>query len=291
MSKWSYYFPRRRFMGTYFVIVTCRNSEHNIEDALTSLKNQTLKPEYVIIIDDGSSDKTPGILKKIQTDWRNLRIITNPDFGYNIGRVVSNWNKAIKLVQELNLDKTDYHMISTDDTVYEEQYAEKIIACMDINKNIAIASGNYNDIITKSPHGAGRFIRNSFFVSNYGYYPEKMGYESAILHVAKRCGHTYTVLNDAKFKHTRELGANHQFYEFGASMRTLGYHPLFVLGRFIIYFVTGKPIGRKGAINMFYYYLTYIPKNDGYDSMYNKDLREFIRRTQCSRIRKLLKGK
>ncbi len=278
-------------MGTYFVIVTCRNSEHNIEAALTSLKNQILKPEYVIIIDDGSTDKTPEILKKMKADWSNLYVITNPDFGYNIGRVVSNWNKAVNLVQELNLDKTDYHMISTDDTVYEERYAEKIIAYMDINKNIAIASGNYNDVVAKSPHGAGRFIRNSFFVSNDGYYPEKMGYESAMLHMAKRCGYAYTVLNDARFRHTRELGADHQFYEFGASMRTLGYHPLFVLGRFIIYFVTGKPIGRKGAINMFYHYLAYMPKNDGYDSMYDKDLREFIRRTQCNRIRKLLKGK
>jgi glycosyltransferase involved in cell wall biosynthesis len=278
-------------MGTYFIIVTCRNSEKNTEAVLTSLKNQTLKPEYVIVIDDGSTDKTPEILKKIQTSWNNLHIITNPDFGYNIGRVVSNWNKAIKLVQELNLKETDYHMISTDDTIYDEDYAEKILSLMDIDTKLAIVSGNYDDAIAKSPHGAGRFIRNSFFVSNYGLYPEKMGYESAILHMAKRRGYTYAVLNHVKFKHIRKLGIDHKFYEFGASMRTLGYHPLFVFGRFITYFVTGKPIGRKGAINMFYYYLTYTPKNDGYDSMYDKDFREFIRKTQCSRIKSILKGK
>jgi glycosyltransferase involved in cell wall biosynthesis len=278
-------------MKTYFIILTCRNSEKNIEDALNSLKNQTLAPEYAIVIDDGSKDKTPEILEKIKSNWDRLYVIKNPDLGYNIGRVVINWNKALKFAEELKLTKTDYHMITTDDTIYEQQYAEKMIKMLDKDPKIAIASGNYDENHYITPHGAGRFVRNSFFEKHHHYYPEKMGYESLVLHSANRHGYTYRVFNDARFRHTRELGKEHHFYEFGASMRTLGYHPLFVIGRFISYFVKGKPIGRKGAIYMLYHYLRYKPKNDGYDSMFDSDTRGFIRNSQCRRIKNILKGK
>ena len=289
--KLPYYFQDVGFMKTYFVVVTCRNSENSIEDALNSLKNQTLKPEYVIVIDDGSKDKTSEILKRLQNSWNKLYVITNPDLGYDIGRVASNWNKAIKFAEELKLTKTDYHMITTDDTIYEEPYAEKIVKMLDVEPNIAIASGNYDQNVYVTPHGAGRFVRNSFFDTYHHFYPEKMGYESLVLHTANRHGYTYKVFNDARFIHTRELGKDHHFYEFGASMRTLGYHPLFVMGRFFLYFVKGRPIGRRGAIYMLYHYLKYTPKDVGYDSMYDSDTRGFIRDSQCRKIKNILKGK
>jgi glycosyltransferase involved in cell wall biosynthesis len=43
-------------MGNYYGIVTCRNSEENIEKAILSLMEQSLKPEYIITIDDGSTE-------------------------------------------------------------------------------------------------------------------------------------------------------------------------------------------------------------------------------------------
>lgn len=276
-------------MGSYYSIITCRNSENNIENAISSLVNQSLKPKYIIVIDDGSKDSTPSILKKMQEKISNLYIITNPDLGYNIGRVVSNWNKAIKLTYDQGLEKTDYHMIGTDDTIYENKYAEKIMKFLDNNPNIVIISGNFDSNNYVTPHGAGRFVNNLFFEKNHKFYPEKMGYESVILHTAKKAGYNYAVLNDAKFEHTRELGKNHHFYEFGASMRTLGYHPLFVIGRFLIYFTTKKPIGRLGAIFMLYHYLAYKPKEQGYDSMYDKETRDYIRKNQLGKIKSYLK--
>jgi glycosyltransferase involved in cell wall biosynthesis len=272
-------------IGTYNVIVTCRNSEQNIKSALTSLINQSITPKYIIVVDDGSKDNTPNILKDIQSDNNNLYIITNPDMGYNIGRVVQNWNKALRFAKELNLEMTDYHMIATDDTQYEQDYCEKIIRYMDSDISLAIASGNFDNNHYVTPHGAGRLVRNSFFCNNHGYYPEKMGYESIVLHTANQMGFTYKVIPEAKFLHTRELGSTHNFYEFGASMRTLGYHPLFALGRILIYFVSGKPIGRLGSLSMLYYYLSYRPRKEGYDSMFDETTRRSIRNDQAKRIR------
>lgn len=274
-------------MGTYFVILTCRNSESDIERALLSLKVQTVRPKYVIVVDDGSSDRTPDILKTLQANWQELHVVTNPDLGYDISRVVRNWNKAIKYARQNGLPPTDYHMLSTDDTVYEKSYAEKIMRHMD-GTNVAVASGNYGEHEAITPHGAGRFVKNEFFEAHHGLYPEKMGYESLVLHTAMQYGYSYVVFDEARFEHIRPLGANHHFYEFGASMRTLGYHPLFALGRFLKYLVTGRPIGRIGAFYMLYYYLSYRPKERGYDSMHESDVRHFIRKNQLRRIRNKL---
>lgn len=94
--------------------------------------------EYVVVIDDGSTDNTPVILKEIESINNNVYVITNPDLGYDIGRVVVNWNRAIKLARGLNLQQTDYHLISTDDTQYEHRYAEKIMKRMDSDPLLAI---------------------------------------------------------------------------------------------------------------------------------------------------------
>jgi len=271
-------------VGSYYAIVTCRNSENEIENAVNSLLKQSAKPRYIIVVDDGSTDNTNSILQGLKLKNENIYIITNPNLGYDIGRVVKNWNSAINLAKNTNLESTDYHMISTDDTHYEELYAAKIMRKMDYDDKIAISSGNYDDNNYTTPHGAGRFVRSSFFDNVLGRYPEKMGYESVILQLSLYHGFKNVVNNEARFSHTRPLGTNHQFYEFGASMRTLGYHPLFVLGRFVQCFLGGKPMGRLGAIRMLYYYLTYEPKREGYDSMYDPEIRKAIRVRQKTRI-------
>lgn len=269
--------------------MTCRNSEKDIRAAILSLTNQSIKPDYVIVIDDGSTDNTPAILKEITSRNRNVYVITNPDLGYDIGRVVFNWNKAIKLAKELNLPQTDYHMISSDDAQYEFRYAEKIMKYMDSDPLIAIASGDYNNDTSSKPRGSGRFIRNSFFFSVQGYYPERIGYESAILYTALKNRLKYLVIHEARYLHTRQLGANHHFYEFGAGMKTMGYHPLYAFSRFVKYFLLGKPMGRLGSIRMFYYYLSYKPKDEGYDSMYDSEFRKFVRVIQLNRIRRAIR--
>lgn len=278
-------------MGSYSVIMTCRNSQNHIRPAIMSLLNQSIKPKYIVIIDDGSTDDTPMILKEIKSLNKDIFVITNPNLGYDITRVVVNWNKALKLAKELKLQVTDYHMIANDDNIFEDEYSEKIIKHMDSDPLIAIVSGKSDNASISEPRGAGRFVRNSFFSSVYEYYPEKMGYESAILYIALQNGFKNLIIDDARFSHTRELGSNHHFYDWGASMRTLGYDPVFVLGRFMRCFLTGRPTGRVGAVRMLYYYVTYKPKQEGYDSMYDPEVRKAIRTRQKARIKQIFRLK
>lgn len=279
-------------LGSYCAIVTCINSEDNIRASINSLIDQTLKPHYIIVVNDGSTDRTSEILKEIQKEWAGLHVITHPNLGYDIKRVVKNWNEAIKFIRDNGLQKVDYHLIATDDSIYSKNYAQKITEYMDLNPNVAIASGNYTKYEPLMPHGAGRFVRNSFFENTcwHGYYPEQMGYESAILYEANHRGYAYYVLNDARFEHIKSLGKTHKFIEFGASMHTLGYHPIFAFARFLKYFTTGNVTGRIGALYMLYYYLTYKPKSEGYDSMYDEKIRRYIRKRQVDRLKKIFIG-
>lgn len=280
-------------MGTYFAIVTCRNSEDDIHAALMSLRRQILAPQYVIVVDDGSTDKTSEILTQTKQNWQSLHVITHNDLGYDIGRVVKNWNEAIAYSRNKKLTHATYHMIATDDTTYPPEYARDLVDFMDANSTIAVASGNYTKYVPEKPHGAGRFVRNSFFEQTQwgGLYPELMGYESAILYESERLGYRYATLTEARFSHSRPLGKHHKFYEFGASMKTLGYHPIFVWGRFAKYLATGEVTGRIGAFNMLYYYLSYKPKMVGYDRLYDDQLRRFVREIQKRRMLTAISGK
>lgn len=274
--------------GTYFAIVTCRNSQDTIGKALASIREQTINPGYVVVINDGSTDNTKNILDDMQKDWPTLYVIANPDWGYDIGRVVKNMNSALKFAQENGLPKTDYHMILNDDTVLPSDYAQKIISKMDSDPTVVVASGNYASHKVVAPHGSGRFGRNSFLENSvwHGYYPELLGYEAAILYESRRRGYLYTVVEDAKFEHTRTLGKGYNFYEFGASMRTLGFHPLSVLVRFLRCFSKGEDMGRIGALYMLYYYLTFTPKDYGYYQMFDRGLRDYVRAIRPLKLRK-----
>jgi glycosyltransferase involved in cell wall biosynthesis len=277
-------------LSDYFVILTCRNSQSTIRSAIESILKQTVLPEYIIIINDGSTDKTAEIIQEIRSAQSSIYVITHPDWGYDIKRVVSNWNEAIRFSKERNLKRTKFHLIATDDAEYSPEYVETLIQSMDSNEKIAIASGTYSEHAPAMPHGAGRLVNNSFLENTIwrGCYPEKMGYESAVLYEADRCGYNHIVIFNARFRHTRPLGLGHKFYEFGASMQTLGYHPLFALGRILKYFVTGEVTGRIGAIYMLYYYLSYEPKSEGYDSLYDERIRNYIRTYQLKRLRNIM---
>jgi hypothetical protein len=87
-----------------------------------------------------------------------------------------------------------------------------------------------------------------------------MGFESAILYEANYHGFRNHLLNEVRFEHTRLIGTIHRFHEFGASVRALGYHPLYALATILNCFVTGKVTGRIGSLYILYFYLTFKPE-------------------------------
>lgn len=67
------------------LVIRTLNEEQNIARCLDALNEQTLKPDEIIVVDNGSSDKTIEIVKTYQTTIDNLCIIKNNIRGYSNG--------------------------------------------------------------------------------------------------------------------------------------------------------------------------------------------------------------
>jgi len=49
----------------YIVVTPCRNEAKNLPKLVQSITAQTIKPELWVIVDNGSTDKTPELIKKL----------------------------------------------------------------------------------------------------------------------------------------------------------------------------------------------------------------------------------
>lgn len=73
------------------VIVTVYNTEKYVEECIDSLINQTYKNIEIILIDGGSTDKTPEICHKYESKYKNIRLVQKENEGVSSAR-----NRGIK---------------------------------------------------------------------------------------------------------------------------------------------------------------------------------------------------
>lgn len=276
--------------GKYYVFLLVRDGENTIDDTLRSLVWQTVKPTKIIVVNDGSTDGTEKIVTAYTKNYPNIiEIINTYSKKRDYKRLPYLWNLSIEHAKRCGYDsECEYHMISGGDMKYSPSYAETILAFMDQNKGFVVCSGDFTRNKSTAPHGGGRFVRNSFFRKYYRKYPTIVGYESEIIERALTNGYKVRVLHKAKYDHLDELGHSHNFREFGMSMKALGYHPLYVLGR-VIANTFNSDIGFKGSWNMLMNYMSYRPSRlDSYYSVFDDELIHAIRERQKNRIKSIL---
>jgi hypothetical protein len=275
---------------SYCVIVVARNAAQHISRTVDSILQQSVRPELVTIVDDGSTDETGRILENYATRVGSIKVLTRPDFGYDIRRVPSNINLASDYNANGGL-KTEFFMISGDDCFYPPTYADFLIRRMQANPRVVVASGrpSADGNLTRehSPSGSGRMVASRFW-SQVGGYPSKAGWETWLLYKAAQMGMETRLYDDVQFEHARPRGAQHQFTYWGAAMRGLGYHPLYAMGR-IAKNALIQPIGVKGAVNMLRGYLqSQLGSEDLFLSPYDDPLRQFVKNDQKRRIRRIV---
>jgi len=104
------------------VIMSVYNGEEYSEESIKSILSQSFKNFEFIIVDDGSFDRTPMILKDWAKKDSRIKIITNKE---NIG-LTRSLNKAIKIAQGEYIARQDADDISMSERLEKQfEFLEK----------------------------------------------------------------------------------------------------------------------------------------------------------------------
>lgn len=121
-------------MNKVTIVIPVYNSEKYIGRCLDSIINQTYNDVDVLVINDGSKDKSKEVVEKYQSKYANIKLINQENIG-----VAKTRNKAIRL------SKTKYIMFIDNDDYIDRDYIETYINKIE-QTNSDIVMGGYKRV-------------------------------------------------------------------------------------------------------------------------------------------------
>ncbi len=145
----------------YLVITPCRNEQDYVQKTIDSMVSQTIRPRTWVIVDDGSSDQTPEILKNAGDRYDFIKIFSLSDRGKrDVGPgVVSSFYEGLGSV---NIEDYEYICKLDADLGFGPEYFETLI-----------------DYMKKFPR-LGNISGKTYIRSGEDWVSERMGDENAI---------------------------------------------------------------------------------------------------------------
>ena len=266
--------------GRVATIIPARNEEKFIGETLAALLNQDITDNNIIVVNDGSEDKT----KEVVNSFPNIELINIENRGFdahgtpNLAKVI---NQGLeKLLPDVLYD---YIMILGSDHILPSNYIRKIVDQMDDKRDIAICSGQIKGEKSKVPRGSGRIVRSDFWKTIGLQYPLKFGFETYLLIKAQQLGYRINVLNDLislTSRPTRKSYKKETYVSYGKSLRALGYIQLYSAGRIGL-------ISLKNPKGAFYMLKGYTSSDIEF---YEEDFRSFLRYIQYVRLKQYMKS-
>lgn len=89
---------------TIDVVIPARNRAHFLPACLDSILAQTLQPDTVFVIDDGSTDRTKDVLAQYQEIWPGLEVIRTDGVGVSAARNLALARSGADLIAFLDSD-------------------------------------------------------------------------------------------------------------------------------------------------------------------------------------------
>ncbi len=256
------------------VVIIARDEEKHLTKTIQALKNQTLTPTKIVLVNDRSTDRTKEIAKKFEVE------IVDFPYEHESWVMTKNLAKVFNLGFE-KLGYYDYILVLGADHILSNQYVETIIERIH-GTDIVVASGVIKGENAKNVRGSGRVINGQFWKSIGGKYPIKHGYESYILFKAESMGYKIKKFDDIITITQRKTSTNYNLRKFiykGESYRALGYTWPYTLAA-AFKFIKIHPLA---PIFMFCGYL----KNNS--KFYEPEVREKVKDYQKQRIKSYLK--
>ncbi len=210
------------------VIIPARNESNFLGSTLDALKLQTFQSDRIIVVNDGSTDNTSDVAKSFNVD-----VIDLPDRGYRATGKPILADVINKGLESIKNNECKYVMILGSDHVLSPDYISKIIEIMEQDDQIVIASGIIKGEPQRdtSPRGSGRVVRYDYWKKLGLRYPSGYGFESYIVYKALVDCFNVRVIRNASSWSQRPTGKTTNYRNYGKAMRSLGYHPLYAMGR------------------------------------------------------------
>jgi glycosyltransferase involved in cell wall biosynthesis len=253
------------------VIIRAYNEEQFIEKVLNSLLNQDFLPYRIIVVNDGSTDRTFEILKS----FKEIEII-NRKRKEKVDFFTSEEPKIINDGLEKLSNDTDckYIMNLDADHILPKNYLSKIICNMEKDSDLVVCSGVIEGEYFVIPVHSGRVYRYDYLKRFNLKYPEKYAAEDYLILKAQSLGYKIKIFSDIVTKVLRKTQSRYSdpcnFFDIGKGMKALGYAFPYVLIKSIIIGVKNPKIGiflLKG----------FFAKNT---QLYEPEFRKFVRKTQ-----------
>lgn len=216
------------------VVIPARNEEKYIEKTLSSITKQTVPPDQIIVVDDGSSDRTGEIASRYSDV-----VIRLPDRGYSVVStpvLASVINHGLRKVDR----DVDYVSICSADNVLPEDFFEVILDRMEANPRLVVASGRAKGgpYSRHDPRGTRVVDANFWRGVNGLVYPEVPGWETWLHYKAMQLGYEVRAFRDVVTQPQRSPMAKFvsisRAKSRGEAMYALGYDWKYAVGRCVI---------------------------------------------------------
>ncbi|EGC83920.1 glycosyltransferase family 2 protein [Anaerococcus hydrogenalis] len=138
------------------IIIPVYNRESTIEQTIESIENQTIKDFEILTVDDGSSDNSKNVIKKLMEKYRNIRYIYQENAGVSSAR-----NTGIKNA------KTKYISFLDSDDFYEEKFVEKMLNKIEENNSDIVCCGYYKKNNNDKRKVRTLFRKKEFYLITY----------------------------------------------------------------------------------------------------------------------------
>jgi len=279
-------------MKDYVVITAVKDEERYIEFTIKSMLKQTIKPLRWVIVDDGSTDNTPAMIKNYAEKYPWIKCVYGTDQGQRKPGV----RHIRAFYQGLDaLDKTDWDFIVKldGDLSFEEDYFEKCFMRFNDNTKLGIGGGVILNVLgdklipEKHPlfhvRGATKIYKRTCWEAIGGIVVSQC-YDTVDEVRANMLGYQTRSFLDINLIHHRYTG--NAYGKWGSSVKNgvanylSGYHPLFMFAK------CGKRFLQKpysiNAIGLGYGYINGYLKN--IPQAIDSETIKYLRRQQLRRL-------
>lgn len=244
-------------MSTYILVTPAKNEESSLIEVADSIIKQTVRPLLWVIVDDGSTDETPRIIKELENKYAWIKSVRLPqrdrDITYHYSYVCKKgFDHAIQYCKANSINYKYISLLDAD-TILEREYFEKLINQFEKDAKLGIASGGiYHNVNGKLkwrkgserlPAGTGRMWVKDCFLETGGYIvepsPDSISNVKALIHGWTIKKFKNIVATQTRFTSSAE-GLWNGYKSNGFMSYYLNKHPLLIILN-TVYFTSKKP--------------------------------------------------